>query len=114
MNFIQGCPAFFHQNKLLYRCTSMVPSCLVTLHRSSCYLSFLQSFCSALTQELTEYYRLIAVLEAQQQHAAVAAEHGGGSGGTLTLRRLVVWTHDPLERLKILATLVDGCKRETA
>ena len=50
--------------------------------------------------ELTEYYRLIAVLEAQQQTGPEA----------LTLRRLLVWTHDPLERLKWLAILVDGCK----
>ncbi len=67
---------------------------------------------------MTEYYRLIAVLEAQQLQSAVQAEVGGvnslggvGSGGTLSLRRLVVWTHNPLHRLKILGVLVDGCKR---
>lgn len=62
----------------------------------------LQSFCSALSQELTEYYRLIAVLEAQQAQGE----------SSLTLRRLAVWTHDPLERMKMLGILVDGCKRE--
>lgn len=60
-----------------------------------------QSFCSALTQELTEYYRLIAVLEAQQDQGE----------SSLTLRRLAVWTHDPTERMKMLGVLVDGCKR---
>ena len=60
-----------------------------------------QSFCSALSQELTEYYRLIAVLEAQQSQGE----------SSLTLRRLAVWTHDPLERMKMLGILVDGCKR---
>ena len=59
-----------------------------------------------------EYYRLIAVLEAQQQQVWRGEGPGGGDGGTLTLRRLVVWTHDPLQRLKILGTLVDGCRRE--
>lgn len=63
--------------------------------------TLLQSFCSALSQELTEYYRLIAVLEAQQSQAE----------SSLTLRRLAVWTHDPLERMKMLGILVDGCKR---
>ena len=61
-----------------------------------------QSFCSALSQELTEYYRLIAVLEAQQSQGE----------SSLTLRRLAVWTHDPLERMKMLGILVDGCKRK--
>ena len=67
----------------------------------------LQSFCSALSQELTEYYRLIAVLDGQlkQQQQEV--------GVGMTLRRLLVWTHDPRERLQMLAVLVDGCKRKS-
>lgn len=64
----------------------------------------LQSFLAALTSELTEYYRLVAVLEAQQLDSS--------RSGTLTLKRLVVWTQDPLHRLKFLGVLVDGCKRE--
>ena len=69
----------------------------------SVYIQFclcFQSFCSALALELTEYYRLIAVLEAQQSTGPQA----------LTLKRLLVWTYDPLNRLKWLAVLVDGCK----
>ncbi|KAL3847372.1 hypothetical protein ACJMK2_018287 [Sinanodonta woodiana] len=67
-----------------------------------------QSFCAALHQELTEYYRLIAVLEAQlqQEQDQGISETSGG----LTLRRLVVWTFDPLSRLKTQAALVDVCK----
>lgn len=68
---------------------------------------YIQSFCSALNNELTEYYRLIAVLDAQSQQDGEAS---GGVAG-LTLRRLLVWTHDPRERLQMLAILVDGCKR---
>lgn len=85
--------------------------------------------------ELTEYYRLIAVLESQlagQQPplaagntsgvsasasflsttttttttAAVAAA-AGAVGGALTLRRLAVWVEEPLSRLRLLATLCD-------
>ena len=67
----------------------------------------LKSFCSALSEELTEFYKLIAVLEAQQ--TAVVPPVGSGRG-QLTLRRLLVWTHDPLERLKYLAVLVGACK----
>ena len=66
----------------------------------------LQSFCTALQEELTEYYRLIAVLEGQLHQQKRRGETTG-----LTLRRLLVWTHDPRERLQMLAILVDGCKR---
>ncbi|XP_053403084.1 gamma-tubulin complex component 3-like [Mercenaria mercenaria] len=67
-----------------------------------------QSFCAALQQELTEYYRLVAVLESQLQEEL---DQGiGMSNAGVTLRRLVVWTFDPLIRLKSLAAMVDVCK----
>eukprot|EP00795_Rhopilema_esculentum_P016861 gene16861-8336_t len=64
-----------------------------------------QSFCAAVHKELAEYYRLLAVLEAQQNQLS-----GDGGMEGLTLRRLMVWTNDPLIRMKALATLVDSCK----
>eukprot|EP00057_Strongylocentrotus_purpuratus_P005521 XP_003731157.2 PREDICTED: LOW QUALITY PROTEIN: gamma-tubulin complex component 3 [Strongylocentrotus purpuratus] len=67
-----------------------------------------QSFCAALQQELTEYYRLLAVLEAQQlQEQDMGLEDGSPSN--LSLFRLNVWTFDPIHRMKQLAILVDGC-----
>lgn len=66
-----------------------------------------QSFCAALHEELTGYYRLIAVLEAQLQQEQ---DQGISDGDGLSLRRLVVWTFDPLVQLKTLAALVDVCK----
>ena len=69
-----------------------------------------QSFCAALHQELTEYYRLIAVLEAQLQQ-----EEDQGvciASNSLTLRRLAVWMCEPLVRLKTLAALVDICQEK--
>ncbi len=62
-----------------------------------------QSFCSAVYKELTEYYKLLAVLEAQQSPMNQTVDG-------LTLRRLMVWTNDPLIRMKALATVVDLCK----
>ncbi|KAL4219924.1 Gamma-tubulin complex component 3 [Mactra antiquata] len=67
-----------------------------------------QSFCAALHQELTEYYRLIAVLESQLQEDIDQGIGMNVSG--ISLRRLLVWTFDPLDRLKKLAALVDICK----
>ena len=89
-----------------------------------------QSFCSALNQELTEYYRLVALLEAQvcvqhvtnshiRTHSIYKCTHqvqrcGGDSEGDggLTLQRVRVWTHEPRQRLQMLAVLVDTCKCE--
>ena len=68
-----------------------------------------QSFCFAIKKELTEYYRLLAILESQQHQLDQSIEEEQQSGG-LTLRRLVIWTYDPLIRMKALAILVDLCK----
>ncbi|XP_021351512.1 gamma-tubulin complex component 3-like [Mizuhopecten yessoensis] len=67
-----------------------------------------QSFCAALHQELTEYYRLIAVLEGQLNQGDTGLTSPEES--CITLRQLVVWTFDPLLRLKTLATVVDVCR----
>lgn len=72
----------------------------------------------SLKEDMTEYYRLIAVLGAQlnldSERASEAGKEGGGGadggsgGGTegLTLQRLFVWVLDPVKRLKLMATLV--------
>ena len=97
-----------------------------------------QAFRAAVQAELADYYRLIAVLEAQAQVPMASALEpsgndyggggrggyagagygpsgasggggGGGGGGTyLSLRRLAVWLAEPLRRLRLLAVLVDA------
>lgn len=62
---------------------------------------------------MTEYYRLIAVLQAQLNLDAEGRLGLGSSattGGTegLTLQRLFVWVMDPLKRLNVMATLVSA------
>eukprot|EP00898_Chlorokybus_atmophyticus_P006935 jgi/Chlat1/7242/Chrsp58S06891 len=80
-----------------------------------------QSFCSALQGELAEFYRLMAVLEAQAQVKApvvglpVSDANGhvdgqGGGGHYLSLRRLVVWLTDGSLRMRIMAVLVDSTR----
>ncbi|KAI9105921.1 tubulin, gamma complex associated protein 3 [Phlyctochytrium arcticum] len=66
-----------------------------------------QSFASALQRELTDYYRLIAVL--QSHCSADTNEKEGTTAPQLTLKRLLVWTMDPLQRLRIMSVLVDLC-----
>lgn len=80
-----------------------------------------QSLCFALQDELTDYFRLLAVLEAQINQEVLAGkgseeEPGAGAAGAaartpatgLTLRRLLVWTQDPLLRMRLLASLAEA------
>lgn len=57
-----------------------------------------QSFYHAVQTELMEYYQLLSLLE----------ENHSSKDGKLTLKRLVVWTQEPMERLRYLATLMDA------
>ncbi|CCI48015.1 unnamed protein product [Albugo candida] len=68
-----------------------------------------QSFCHVLNVELTEYFRLIAVLTAQvDEDAEVNPKEGHQSRSELTLRKVSVWTHEPLHRLRLIARLLDS------
>ncbi|CAM9387478.1 unnamed protein product [Chrysoparadoxa australica] len=68
-----------------------------------------QAFCFSLHEELTDYYRLIAILEAHlAAHKQETQHHGEGSSQGLTLRRLSVWVKDPMDRMHLMATLVEG------
>lgn len=68
-----------------------------------------QSLCAALQHELTEYYKLIAILEAQieKQIANKSSQHDQQS---LTLKRLMVWTLDCTQKLRLMSILVDVCQ----
>ena len=72
-----------------------------------------QSFCAALQREMADYYRLLAVLEGQLTPGGGARGAGGATsaaaaagGSYLSLRRLLVWTQEPLERMSLMASLV--------
>ncbi|KAL5488201.1 SPC98 [Sanghuangporus weigelae] len=76
-----------------------------------------QSLCHYLESQLTEYYRLIAVLESQMQTSKgdkskddtdVTKEDSG-----LTLKRLEVWIDDWRLRLRMMSTCVEGCQNLT-
>lgn len=70
-----------------------------------------EALVAAARREVSNYYRLVAILEAQ-----AAAGGGGGAAaagsdqGALTLRRLQVWLSEPLGRLRVLA----GCLEAAA
>src|SRR4051812_30239754 len=62
-----------------------------------------QSLVSAVDKELSEYYRLIALLE--QQNQPILNEN---SNSRLTLRRLFVWLQQPLQRMRWLGIIFEG------
>lgn len=69
-----------------------------------------QAFCAALQEELSDYYKLLAVLEGQVHNPIPAMAEGKGSGNYLSLRRLMVWLAEPTVRIRLMAVLVDDCK----
>ncbi|CAG8503370.1 7710_t:CDS:10 [Gigaspora rosea] len=68
-----------------------------------------QAFCYALQRELTEYYKFIAVLEAQVTKVTDSqqVEHSG-----LSLKRVLAWTQESLLNLRMMSELVDCCKQK--
>lgn len=69
-----------------------------------------QAFCAALQDELTEYYKLLAVLEAQAMNPIPLVSESANSGNYLSLRRLSVWFAEPMVKMRLMAVLVDKCK----
>ncbi|KAJ6819482.1 gamma-tubulin complex component 3 [Iris pallida] len=70
-----------------------------------------QAFASALQDELTEYYKLLAVLESQSLNPIPSSASDSGSPANyLSLRRLSVWLAEPMVRMRLMAVLVDRCQ----
>ena len=67
--------------------------------------NFSKAFCAYISAELKEYHRLLAVLESQ-----LGNKDEGTDCGNLTLRRLLVWLEQPLDRLKYLNVVCDAVK----
>lgn len=69
-----------------------------------------QAFCAALQDELSEYYKLLAVLEAQSMNPIPLISESASSKNYLSLRRLSVWFAEPMVKMRLMALLVDSCK----
>ncbi|CAM8966849.1 unnamed protein product [Rhodiola kirilowii] len=69
-----------------------------------------QAFCAAMQDELSEYYKLLAVLESQSMNPIPLVSESATSGNYLSLRRLSVWFVEPMVKMRLMATLVDKCR----
>ncbi|XP_041027846.1 gamma-tubulin complex component 3 [Juglans microcarpa x Juglans regia] len=69
-----------------------------------------QAFCAALQDELSEYYKLLAVLEAQSMNPIPLVSEKACSENYLSLRRLSVWFAEPTVKMRLMAVLVDKCR----
>jgi gamma-tubulin complex component 3 len=72
-----------------------------------------EALAAASHKEVNNYYRLVAILEAQTQQQAgsvIAAAGGTDMSEQLTLRRLQVWLSEPLYRLRVLATCLESTR----
>ncbi|GIL90210.1 hypothetical protein Vretimale_16375 [Volvox reticuliferus] len=97
-------------------------------HISSCtgpgQATVRQALGAALAAEVGDYYRLLALLEAQaalplptpgdnidgSNCGGPGASASGGNGQFLTLRRLVCWLSEPLRRMRLLAAIGDAAE----
>lgn len=70
-----------------------------------------QSLCHHLQTQLTEYYRLVAVLESQMSKEGGNGESVAGMEETgLTLKRLDVWINDWRLRMRMMSVCVEGAR----
>ncbi|KAK2417347.1 gamma-tubulin complex component [Trifolium repens] len=69
-----------------------------------------QAFCSALQDELSDYYKLLAVLEAQSSNPIPLLSETVSSENYLSLRRLANWLAEPLVKMRLMADLVEKCR----
>jgi gamma-tubulin complex component 3 len=69
-----------------------------------------QSLCHHLQAQLTEYYRLVAILESQMNSTSENGESPATPDGGLTLRRLDVWIDDWRLRMRMMSVCVENCK----
>ncbi|KAJ3111746.1 Gamma-tubulin complex component 3 [Physocladia obscura] len=65
-----------------------------------------QGFCVAIQKKLTSHFHLITQLEDQFTKADLAGKKDFASKG-LSLKRLLVWIHEPLLKLRVVSVLVD-------
>ena len=71
-----------------------------------------QAFCSALQRELTEYYKLMAILESQITKEIDPNLSTQSTPHSLSLKRMLVSINESAEKLRLMAVLVDGCARQ--
>lgn len=69
-----------------------------------------QAFCAALQDELSDYYKLLAILEGQAMNPIPLVSENASSGNYLSLRRLSVWLAEPMVKMRLMAVLVDKCR----
>ena len=62
-----------------------------------------QSLCFAIQAELTEYYRLLAILDSQRTKYGTEE-----ASNYLNLKKLYLWVQEPMERMKWLAIIIDA------
>lgn len=71
-----------------------------------------QSLCHYLQAQLTEYYRLIAILETQlfQDNNPATSVDKSRNNMSLSLRRLDVWINEWRMRMKMMSVCVEGAR----
>ncbi|GAB2266886.1 Gamma-tubulin complex component 3 [Dionaea muscipula] len=69
-----------------------------------------QALGAAFHDELTEYHKLLAVLNEHAMNPIPLVSDAASPGNYLSLRRLSVWLAEPMVKMRLMAVLVDSCK----
>merc|ERR1712071_204929 len=96
--------------ELGWLCHKVHKYCESPKNDSTCGLAA-RAFSAALQEELSEYYRLMAVLQCQLElQTTKRLLKDGDDPAGLTFQRLLVWTKEPKARMKLLAAMVEACQ----
>uniref|UniRef100_A0A1A9W8N5 Gamma-tubulin complex component n=1 Tax=Glossina brevipalpis TaxID=37001 RepID=A0A1A9W8N5_9MUSC len=74
-----------------------------------------QGFVSALKNELTKYYGMVAMLQEQlhkQRQAEMFNYYSHIKPDRLSLMKILVWSVEPLKRLQLLANVAEACQEK--
>ncbi|KAL9883465.1 gamma-tubulin complex component 3 [Glossina fuscipes fuscipes] len=74
-----------------------------------------QGFVSALKNELTKYYGMVAMLQEQlnkQRQTEMFSYYSHTKPERLSLMKILVWSVDPLQRLQLLANIAEACQEK--
>jgi gamma-tubulin complex component 3 len=84
------------------------------------HADYVQSLCHFFHNELSEYHRLLAILESQMALTApitvaenmIGPETKPAEGAGLTLMRLGLWTEEMRLKMRLMSNVVDDAKGE--
>lgn len=81
---------------------------LTFFNESNIPSQFIQSFAFSIQKELSEYYKLVSLFKKMNSKYEENSETNSHCEDNLTLKKLILWTFEPLEKMKWLAVCCES------